>query len=397
MAEEFTSKQYAMDLLRKFVAFHTENGNEKVVADTIQGIFEKAGIKSEVLPLAEDPTRANLVAEVGHGSPVLVLTGHMDTVSAQQDGWKTDPFEVVEQDGMLYGRGVTDMKAGLAAMVITMLKLNKVEDRMHGTVRLLATAGEEVGMPGAEELQKQGYMKDVDATIIGEPSGYHMVYATKGELNMEFTMQGKSAHSSMPELGVNAVEAMIEFLTGLKTSVKAAADGIANEDLGQTVFNIDVIRGGSQVNTIPETASAEINMRVIPEFDNTAIRKVVDDEVSRFNASHKAQVSYTVGMDIVPIIGAKESKVNDIIREVGEQSLRDQGKEGEEARIPLVGVSGGTDASRLLVDRPVGQPCIMFGPGNSTMHCVNESLPKHMYFEYLDMYEKITKRYMGVE
>ncbi|KFF31172.1 ArgE/DapE family deacylase [Bifidobacterium bombi] len=394
MTEQYDDEKSQMDLLGKFVGFHTENGNEKVLADFIHGIFEEAGVNSTVLPFKDDPKRANLVAEVGGGDPVLVLTGHMDTVSAQQEGWQTDPFEVVEKDDMIYGRGVTDMKAGLAAMVITMLRLKRVESRLHGTVRFLATAGEEINMPGAELLHDGGYMKDAEALLIGEPSAYSPVYATKGELNLEITMHGKSAHSSMPQLGANAVEGLVTFLYRLTDRIRRQTAGITNPDLGETVFNIDVIKGGSQVNTIPESARAEINMRVIPDLSNKEILKMVDDEVAKFNAENKAQVSYEVTMDIVPIVGAKESRLGDIVREVGDESLQAQGKDD---RIKFVGVSGGTDASRLFVDKPVGQPCLAFGPGNFTMHCVNESLPKHMYFEFIDMYERITKKYMGVE
>ncbi|MDF7663929.1 ArgE/DapE family deacylase [Bifidobacterium sp. ESL0763] len=383
----------AMDLLRRFVGMHTENGNEKIVADEIKSIFDAAGIDSKVLTLDEDPKRANLVAEVGHGEPVLGITGHMDTVSAQQDGWERDPFSLVEEGDMLYGRGVTDMKAGLAAMVAAMVNLKKHEGQMHGTVRFLATAGEEVGMPGATALQAQGYMKGVEALLVGEPSGYNIVYATKGELNLNIAMKGKAAHSSTPAAGINAVEHLLEFLGTISQRIKGAAEGKSNPDLGETVFNIDVIRGGQQVNAIPESASAEINMRIIPEFDNKAILAILDDEVARFNASHKATVSYTVGMDIVPAIGPKDARLLNIVKSVGERHLKAQGKAAE---IPVFGVSGGTDGSVLLLDSPKDTAYVMFGPGNDTMHCVNESLPKSMFLDFLGIYDEIIDEYMGI-
>ncbi|WEV68160.1 ArgE/DapE family deacylase [Bifidobacterium sp. ESL0769] len=384
----------AMDLLKKFIGLHTENGNEKVVADEIKAIFDSADVPCKVLPLEEDPTRANLVAELGHGEPILGITGHMDTVSAQQEGWKTDPFEVTEDGDLIYGRGVTDMKAGLAAMVFAMLNLKKHEDQMHGTVRFLVTAGEEVGMPGAEALEKQGYMKGVEALLVGEPSGYNIVYATKGELNLNIAMKGKAAHSSTPALGINAVENLLEFLDVISKRIKAAAAGKSNPDLGDTVYNIDVIRGGQQVNAIPESASAEINIRIIPEFSNKEILAILDDEVAKFNESHKAKVSYTVGMDIIPVIGPKDAKLVDIVKSVGERHLKEQGKPAE---IPMFGVSGGTDGSVLLLDSPKDTAYVMFGPGNDTMHCVNESLPKQMYFDFIGIYEDIINEYMGIK
>ncbi|KFI46801.1 succinyl-diaminopimelate desuccinylase [Bifidobacterium bohemicum] len=382
-----------LDLLRQFVAMHTENGNEKVVADLIDGIFKKAGIASKVLPFEDDPTRANLVAEIGHGKPVLCVTGHMDTVSAQQEGWLRDPFTLTEEGDMFYGRGVTDMKGGLAAIVAAMVNLKAHESQMHGTVRFLATAGEEVGMPGARRLHEQGYMKDVDALLVGEPSGYSIIYATKGELNLNIRMKGKAAHSSMPDAGINAVEAIVEFLTSLKTCILDAARGVTSADLGDTVFNIDVIRGGRQVNAIPESASAEINIRIIPELSNKEILAVLDEEVAKFNENHKASVSYDVTMDIVPVIGPKDSKLSSIVKSVGERHLRSQ---GNTAPIPVIGVSGGTDGSELLRDAPRDTAYVVFGPGNRTMHCINESLPKSVFFDFIEMYNEIFDEYLGI-
>lgn len=394
MNEECTDERYALDLLRRFVGIHTENGNEKAVADVIHGLFEQRGIKSEVLELDDDPTRANLVAEVGHGAPVLALVGHMDTVSARQKGWRTDPFELVERDGMLYGRGTTDMKAGLAAMVIAMMSIKTVEDQMHGTVRFMATAGEEGSMEGARSLQAQGYMDDVEAMLIGESTGYTMVYASKGDIDLNVTMRGKAAHSSTPELGVNAVENLLEFLGSVSRSVKAAAEGKTDEDLGGTVFNIDVITGGAQVNTIPERAEAGINIRVVPQFGNKAILKVLDEEVARFNASHEAEVSYETDLDAVAVVGAKESRLNSIIKSVADEELA---RHGDDRQVGLVSDTGTTDASMLLADDPVGRQCILFGPGNDSAHNINESVSKAMYLEFIDMYRNIVRRYTGVE
>ncbi|KFI46074.1 succinyl-diaminopimelate desuccinylase [Bifidobacterium bohemicum] len=385
--------EQAKDLLKTLVAFHTENGNEKVVADYIHGIFEQAGIRSKVLPLEDDPTRANLVAEVGSGEPVVAVCGHMDTVSAQQDGWETDPFTVTEKGDLIYGRGVTDMKAGTAALVIAMLHLKEHESQIHGTVRFLCTAGEEVGMPGAQALEEQGYMKGVEALLVGEPSGYAIVYATKGEYDITVNMKGKAAHSSMPQLGINAVENLIEFLDVLSERIKKESEGKNNPDLGGTVYNIDVFHGGRQVNAIPESASAEINIRIVPEFDNATIRGIFDEEVKKFNETHKAEVSYSIGMDIVAQVGPKDAKLAKIAQSVGEKHLAAQGKE---PTIPMLALSGATDGSKLLINSPSDTAYVVFGPGNKTMHCVNESLPKGMYEDFIAMYQEILDQYMGI-
>lgn len=80
----------------------------------------------------------------------------MDVVEVDKENWATDPFKLVEKDDMFYGRGVTDMKAGLAALVIAMIELKEAGTQLNGTIKLLATGGEEVGQPGAEKLTEQG-------------------------------------------------------------------------------------------------------------------------------------------------------------------------------------------------------------------------------------------------
>jgi len=87
-------------------------------------------------------------------------------------------------------------------------------------------------------------VKDIDALLIAEPSGYRCVYANKGELNVTINSKGQAAHSSMPKAGINAVEHLLHVLANIETKVKKATDGIENEVLGETVFNIDVIKGG---------------------------------------------------------------------------------------------------------------------------------------------------------
>jgi succinyl-diaminopimelate desuccinylase len=272
MGEFVMQEEQKLSILKDIIAIQSVNDHEKDVAVYLKQLFDETGIKNDILPLGDSKTRANLVAEIGNGKPVLAISGHMDVVEVDADRWDTDPFTLTEKDGNLYGRGATDMKAGLVAMVIAMLELKESGAKIPGTIRLLATAGEEVGMPGAKAFKDQGYMDDVDALLITEPSGiYRAIYANKGELNVTVKSAGKAAHSSMPYLGNNAVEHLIAVLQKIKTEVKDITADFNNDVLGKTVINIDTIKGGNQVNAIPSAAEAEINIRTIPEFDNAKI------------------------------------------------------------------------------------------------------------------------------
>jgi succinyl-diaminopimelate desuccinylase len=408
MGEFVMQEEQKLSILKDIIAIQSVNDHEKDVAVYLKQLFDETGIKNDILPLGDSKTRANLVAEIGNGKPVLAISGHMDVVEVDADRWDTDPFTLTEKDGNLYGRGATDMKAGLVAMVIAMLELKESGAKIPGTIRLLATAGEEVGMPGAKAFKDQGYMDDVDALLITEPSGiYRAIYANKGELNVTVKSAGKAAHSSMPYLGNNAVEHLIAVLQKIKTEVKDITADFNNDVLGKTVINIDTIKGGNQVNAIPSAAEAEINIRTIPEFDNAKIWTKLQDIVNAYNASGTGEITITVGMDVTPISGNSDSKLlkdiqriaapfvsSDKLSDDERQKLRAEAKavgiqNYTPGEIIAEGVPGGTDASQLIIDQSVGFDFVMYGPGNNTPHQDNEFVPKSQFLNFINIYKQL--------
>lgn len=114
------SEKEKIQLLADIIELQTENNNEIEVCHYLKNLFDKYDINSKILKVNEQ--RANIVAEIGSGSPILALSGHMDVVDAgNQDNWTYPPFQLTEKDGKLYGRGTTDMKGGLMALVITLI------------------------------------------------------------------------------------------------------------------------------------------------------------------------------------------------------------------------------------------------------------------------------------
>ncbi|BDR58580.1 ArgE/DapE family deacylase [Xylocopilactobacillus apicola] len=398
------NEQDKLSILSKLVGFKSVNDHEKPVAQYLQELLKKYDIKSEIVEIG--PDRANLVAEIGSGKPVLAISGHMDVVDVELANWKTDPFKMSEIDGNLYGRGSTDMKSGLAAMIIAMIELKESKTPINGTIRLLATAGEEVGQAGAEKLFQDGYMKDVDTLLIGEPSGYRAVYANKGELDITIKSKGKAAHSSMPALGNNAVEHLLNILDQIREMMKNKGGNAHNEVLGDTVFNIDIIKGGTQPNAIPGSAEAVLNIRTIPEFDNESILKLIKQEIENYNNSTRGDISMDVEMDIIPIIGDVNCKIIELIKKIAkpymsnikytpeqiklaEEQSRLTGMPFSTTEIKTMGVSGGTDASKFLFDRPNGFNYVVFGPGENNAHQDNEYVTKQMYFDFIEIYKEL--------
>ena len=199
-----------LELLNRILAVDSTNGNEAEVADILQDFLAKNGISSKMIPYASG--RSNLVAEIGKGDKVIGISGHMDVVSAGDVSlWRNPPFQPTEIDGKIYARGASDMKGGLAALLMAMVELQDEKVALNGRVKLLATVGEEIGLLGAKQLTNEGYADDLDGLIIGEPTGHRIIYAHKGVFTYKVTSFGKSAHSSMPELGINAIDNLMVF------------------------------------------------------------------------------------------------------------------------------------------------------------------------------------------
>ncbi|UQS81486.1 ArgE/DapE family deacylase [Bombilactobacillus folatiphilus] len=401
-----------MAILEKLISFKSVNDHEKQVAKYLQELLKDADIDSTLVPVEGD--RANLVAEIGSGKPILGITGHMDVVDVELDNWQTDPFRLTAKGDKLYGRGSTDMKAGLAAMVIAMIELKQNQTPFNGTIRLMATAGEEVGQQGAKVLFDQGYMQDVDTLLVGEPSGYLAPYASKGELDIHINSVGKAAHSSMPQFGNNAVEHLIDVLNQIKQAVNDLMADVHNDVLGDTVFNIDVIHGGSQDNAIPGSANAVLNIRTIPELTNQKILETIQSVIDQYNASTTGQISMDVNMDIIPIVGKADAQIIKLVQQVAAPYAKDYytntlsaadleqkkkqssmiGVEFAPDQIMAVGIAGGTDASRLLFDKPTGANYVMFGPGNDNPHQDNEYVSQTMFLQFIEIYKELFTEFL---
>jgi acetylornithine deacetylase or succinyl-diaminopimelate desuccinylase len=374
--KRLSETQY-LDILRKLIAIKSVNDKEKDVATYLQKLLAEYDIKSEIKPIRGN--RANLFAEIGSGKPVLGISGHMDVVDpGNLKDWQTDPFEMTEKDGLLYGRGITDMKSGLAALIITMIELHQNGLPKKGTIRLMATMGEEVCEEGSSYFLKDGDMDDVDGLVIAEPSGYNIGYAEKGSMDIKFMSQGKASHSSMPENGFNAIDALMQLL--LDANKVFRDDSIGKSTMGPLIFNTTLIKGGTQVNSIPDYAEAEANVRTIPEYDNDKVIAELNKLMDKYN-QQGAQISTDIYMNEGPVLMGKDNPLIQPTKDLMQPYATDE--------IHVAPISPVTDASNLVQGKTKDFPFIIAGPGNNTPHQINESVDKQMYFNFIDIYEKL--------
>ncbi|EUJ31994.1 succinyl-diaminopimelate desuccinylase [Listeria floridensis FSL S10-1187] len=378
-------QQERVQILKDIINIDSTNGNEEAVASYLSDLFARHGIDSKKVQFAEK--RANLVSEIGEsGKRVLGFSGHMDVVDAGDlSKWSFPPFEATEKDGKLYGRGSTDMKSGLAAMVIAMIELKDEKKALPGKVKLLATVGEEVGELGAEQLTSNGYADDLDALVIGEPSGPQICFAHKGSMNYTVTSIGKNAHSSMPQLGVNAIDNLMLFYNEVEKFVASVNE--TSKLLGDFTHNATVVTGGNQVNSIPEFAKLQGNIRTIPEVDNAEIQSVFKKIVDRLNEQADVKLNLVWDYNKLPVFSDKDSS----IAKLAQQGYKN--KMGES--IPLVASPGTTDAAEFIKAKKEF-PVIIFGPGNAQLaHQVDECVDVKNYLDMIDIYKEMVINYFN--
>ncbi|MDL9971130.1 ArgE/DapE family deacylase [Staphylococcus aureus] len=400
------SEKEKIQLLADIVELQTENNNEIDVCNYLKDLFDKYDIKSEILKVNEH--RANIVAEIGNGSPILALSGHMDVVDAgNQDNWTYPPFQLTEKAGKLYGRGTTDMKGGLMALVITLIELKEQNQLPQGTIRLLATAGEEKEQEGAKLLADKGYLDDVDGLIIAEPTGSGIYYAHKGSMSCKVTATGKAVHSSVPFIGDNAIDTLLEFYNLFKEKYselkqqdtkheldvapmfksligKEISEEDANYASGLTAV-CSIINGGKQFNSVPDEASLEFNVRPVPEYDNDFIESFFQNIINDVDSN---KLSLDIPSNHRPVTSDKNSKLITTIKDVASSYV-------EQDEIFVSALVGATDTSSFLGDNKDNVDLAIFGPGNPLMaHQIDEYIEKDMYLKYIDIFKEASIKYL---
>lgn len=400
------SEKEKIQLLADIVELQTENNNEIDVCNYLKDLFDKYDIKSEILKVNEH--RANIVAEIGNGSPILALSGHMDVVDAgNQDNWTYPPFQLTEKAGKLYGRGTTDMKGGLMALVITLIELKEQNQLPQGTIRLLATAGEEKEQEGAKLLTDKGYLDDVDGLIIAEPTGSGIYYAHKGSMSCKVTATGKAVHSSVPFIGDNAIDTLLEFYNLFKEKYselkqqdtkheldvapmfksligKEISEEDANYASGLTAV-CSIINGGKQFNSVPDEASLEFNVRPVPEYDNDFIESFFQNIINDVDSN---KLSLDIPSNHRPVTSDKNSKLITTIKDVASSYV-------DKDDIFVSALVGATDTSSFLGDNKDNVDLAIFGPGNPLMaHQIDEYIEKDMYLKYIDIFKEASIKYL---
>ena len=255
----------------------SENTGEKKMAMKVGGIFENIG--AEVYYDEVEPDRPNVIAKfpASDNKPQILLAPHLDTVGV--GGMTIEPFGGIQKDGKIYGRGASDTKGTMAAMIWALNRIGKKKIKDLGIgVTFVGFMGEETGQPGSNHFAKK-YHREYDFAVVGEPTNNNIVSRHKGTLWITLECKGKPAHGSTPEKGENAISKMATLVNWLDKDFRTLLKSkeYQNELLGFPTLNIGRISGGTRTNIVADQCAIEIDFRLTPELSTTQAYKKLEE------------------------------------------------------------------------------------------------------------------------
>jgi len=347
---------------------------EEAVAQYVESFFATRGIETIRQPVL--PGRENVIAKLPGVDRTrrLILEAHMDTVSVT--GMSIPPFTPDIRDGRLYGRGSCDTKAGLATMMHAVAHWKEQGLVPPCDLWLAAVVDEEFAFRGVIKLCEG---LEATAAIVAEPTEMRAVVAAKGVLRWKLRTLGVAAHSAKPHLGVSAIRHMTPVLEWLNV----AADSLATPQhplLGPATLSIGLIRGGEQINFVPDRCEIAIDRRILPGEDPLAVW-----------AAYRADLAEIPGIEAEmdpPMIAdpAMETAVDTRVVTTAQQVLGEMGYNAAVCGVPF-----GSDASKLVRQ---GIPSIIFGPGSiDQAHAAIEYVPCEEVLAALAFYLEFIRRF----
>jgi acetylornithine deacetylase len=254
-------------LLADLVAFDTvsDRSNLPLIAH-IESYLASLGISGQRI-VDETGQKASLWVTIGPGDrPGLVLSGHTDVVPVVGQEWTHDPFELVERDGKLYGRGTTDMK-GFVAVCLAMVP-EMLEAKLNTPIHLAISYDEEIGCVGVRPMLGEVARKPVKplGCFVGEPTEMKVIIGHKGKHGVRATFKGLARHSSIAPDGVNAIEYAAELITEIRRravqlSARQSPDSLY--DVPHTTLLTSIVHGGAALNIVPDHCTVEFECRGI--------------------------------------------------------------------------------------------------------------------------------------
>lgn len=367
-------------LAQKLIRFKTITPIDDGIVDFLIDYLSPYGFYCKKL-VFKDVT--NFYARFGNAGPNFCFAGHTDIVPPGE-GWSLDPFEGSIKDGMLFGRGASDMKAALAAFITSSIEFVQ-KYSFEGSISFLITGDEEARAENGtvkmlSYLEQEGQV--IDACIVGEPTcvnnlGDIIKYGRRGSLSFNLTVKGKQGHVAYPDLADNPIDHILKILCALKDLELDKG----NEDFMASNLEITDINVGNKIgNVIPGKAQATFNIRFNNIHSPESLYKLIDSICK--NYSNDYELSVSLGAEV--FVNSKGSQLvnylqNSIAKVTGINAS--------------LSTSGGTSDARFIKNYC---PVIEFGLVNKTAHQVDEHVSLKDIVELKEIYLLFLKQYFGV-
>jgi len=367
------------------LSFDTQNppGETQAAIEWLRERVARLNVETEWV--ASDPEKPNLVVTLpGQSDRTLLYAGHLDTVPFDREAWSVDPLGEV-RDGRLYGRGATDMKGTVAVMLETLETFATAAEPPPVTLQFAFVSDEETGGEAGIDTVLEAEAIDADAAVVGETTcvgdNYSIAVADKGWIWLTLEASGRAAHGSRPMNGENAIDYLYSVVDSCRESVSSleleygeAVERIVAESrkyygscpcgagthveelFAHPTVNLGQLDGGNTVNSVPQTATAELDVRVTPDASTEGVLDHIRSCIDAREHVSIREVSWTEGTYVDP-----SAPVVEAVTDAAEGVLPER---------PLGRcATGGSDAKKL---RAAGVPAVECAVGSDTAHGVDE-------------------------
>ena len=380
-----------------------DDGNDiyRYVQDYLKQKGLPVQLQSKRNPYVDYHDFSNLYVKLGNGNgPKIMLNGHLDTVGAlRPQRWSYPPFDAVEKDGKIYGRGSADMKAGCAAEIIALIAFARRKKEINGELFLSCVFGEEAPFSlGADSLLREFDLDDYDLIIVAEPSPilsvndycftHDKIHATtfpvaivgaEGRVVLEIELFGKAAHASHPSRGINALHDASTLISEL-----ARFDIFTNIKRGRGHYVVLNIEGGDPTFTVPEYCRILINRQIMLGEDADSVIREIKKIVLALRLESKIQVykrhSPDPLLEYMPYINDKSKMIDLFLETVNEQQKKQDSSDASNQE-ELCRFTTRSVGDFNLFGTRTKAPTLIFGPGGGHIHAPDEYVNKDEIIE----------------
>jgi len=391
---EYIDRNKVKKLISELVKTPSPWFEEKEITKFVKKWLEKADLNPWYHKVSEKKITKfegnNVIAEVGNDNgPTVLLNAHMDTVKIC-DGWKRDPFGAQVEGNKLYGLGALDMKSGLAAAMIAMEVLKKIEKKLKGKVIFTAVVDEEgpYGL-GTDALIRDGITDQCDMAIVTEPAAAFapkdihnpcLLIGARGRYLYDIRVKGKAAHGSMPYLGVNAVVDASKIVLELQ-KMKLGSHPF----LGEGSLCVLMIEGGGETISVPDKCRILADRHVVIGETEETVKKDVEEAIKKLDIKSEVEIGFrNAPYPEVKGYGAYiTSKEHKLVKELENSFEELSGQKPVLSRFVSVG-----DFNYLGDKNRINLPTVIIGADGDNVHAPEEYVD-------LESATEITKVLMG--